>query len=231
MSIAEKTTLISANNTTIAENEQRVYDAGKTAEWENIWYGIQNGGTRENYASVFRYAGWSDSNFKPRYIIKPTDATYMCANASITTLPEGMVNMSKCTAGNYCFAWTYKMINLTVDFSSAVNLNGAFQFCAAETLDITLSESYVNHTNTFKSMSKLTNLKIRGILAANNVSFSDSPLLTKDSLVGEFGILTALADKSADTSKAWTLIIGETNLAKLTDAEKAIATQKGWTLA
>lgn len=231
MSIAEKTTLISANNTTIAENEQRVYDAGKTAEWGNIWYGIQNGGTRENYASVFRYVGWNDSNFKPRYIIKPTDATYMCANSSITTLPEGMVNMSKCTAANYCFAWTYNMVNLTVDFSSGTSMNYTFNNCNAVSLDITLSEKYVNHTKTFANMSKLTNLKIRGVLAANNVDFSGSPLLTKDSLVGEFGILTALADKSADTSKAWTLIIGETNLAKLTDAEKAIATQKGWTLA
>ncbi len=35
----------------------------------------------------------------------------------------------------------------------------------------------------------------------------------------------------AEAGSVWTVTLGTTNLAKLTDAEKAIATQKGWTLA
>ena len=36
---------------------------------------------------------------------------------------------------------------------------------------------------------------------------------------------------TTETGTVWTVTLGTTNLAKLTDAEKAIATQKGWTLA
>ena len=43
-------------------------------------------------------------------------------------------------------------------------------------------------------------------------------------------ILNCLKDYK-DSGTTYTVTLGATNLAKLTDAEKAIATQKGWTLA
>jgi hypothetical protein len=42
-------------------------------------------------------------------------------------------------------------------------------------------------------------------------------------------MLEALADRTGQTAK--TLTMGATNLAKLTDGQKAIATNKNWTLA
>ena len=42
-------------------------------------------------------------------------------------------------------------------------------------------------------------------------------------------IINALKDYSG-SGKTYTCTLGATNLAKLTDAEKAIATEKGWTL-
>jgi len=74
----------------------------------------------------------------------------------------------------------------------------------------------------------LTNLGIDGEISYN-WQFTRSTILTHDSLMN---VINALADYSQDTSgTAHTLTLGATNLAKLTNAEKAIATQKGWTLA
>ena len=64
----------------------------------------------------------------------------------------------------------------------------------------------------------LTNLKI-------DLDLSTCPNLTKESLLNVF-------NEAADvTSSPKTLTLGTTNLNKLTDEEKAIATNKGWTLA
>ncbi|MBQ9096942.1 MAG: hypothetical protein IJY55_00920, partial [Clostridia bacterium] len=64
-------------------------------------------------------------------------------------------------------------------------------------------------------------------IAGTNFNISRHNNLTFDSLVS---IILALKDYSG-TSTTKTVTLGATNLAKLTDSEKAIATQKGWTLA
>ena len=81
MSIAEKLT-------TIAENEQRVFESGvekgKTAEWNKIYDGLQAMGGRSNYSYFFSYSNFivdKDTtprwNFKPKYDIKPKNAREM----------------------------------------------------------------------------------------------------------------------------------------------------------
>ena len=59
----------------------------------------------------------------------------------------------------------------------------------------------------------------------NNISFRESPLY-HDTMVDMFN---KLADVTGE-STTYTLSLGGTNLAKLTSAEQAIATNKGWTL-
>ena len=57
-----------------------------------------------------------------------------------------------------------------------------------------------------------------------NLNLSSCPLLTKESILNVF-------NKAANVkSSSKTLTLGSTNLSKLTDAEKAIATNKGWVL-
>lgn len=69
-----------------------------------------------------------------------------------------------------------------------------------------------------KNLGGFTGLKI-------NVDLSGSTNLTKESLLN---VINEAADVTANPK---TLTFGATNLAKLTDEEKAIATNKGWTLA
>ena len=60
----------------------------------------------------------------------------------------------------------------------------------------------------------------------NGLNLSSSTKYSVDTLVAMF---TALADRTGQT--AYTLTLGATNLKKLSDEQKAIATDKNWTLA
>ena len=80
-----------------------------------------------------------------------------------------------------------------------------------------------NTNNTFQNCISLTDLG--GFIGLKvNLDLSSCPL-THDSIMN-------VINKAADvTASPVTLTLGSTNLAKLTDEEKAIATSKGWTLA
>ena len=69
-----------------------------------------------------------------------------------------------------------------------------------------------------KNLGGFTGLKI-------NFDLSNCPLLTKESILN---VINEAADVTASPKDIY---LGATNLAKLTDEEKAIATNKGWTLA
>lgn len=70
--------------------------------------------------------------------------------------------------------------------------------------------------------------EINTIVASNAFNFTYSTLLNHDTLIR---ILNALYDYASEGSTStYILTLGATNLAKLTDEEKAIATNKGWTL-
>ena len=79
-------------------------------------------------------------------------------------------------------------------------------------------------TWSFNSCSSLTDLG--GFIGLKvGIDLSACTALTHDSLMN-------VINKAADvTASPATLTLGSTNLAKLSDEEKAIATNKGWTLA
>lgn len=82
--------------------------------------------------------------------------------------------------------------------------------------------SVTNISNAFANCRSLSNLGGLKNLSAN-LFLGNSPL-SHDSLMN---VINNLADVTDDPK---TLTLGATNLAKLTDEEKAIATGKGWTL-
>ena len=55
MSIAEKLNAV-------AENEKKVYDAGKQAEYNDFWDVYQQNGKRTNYNQAFGNLGWTNEN-------------------------------------------------------------------------------------------------------------------------------------------------------------------------
>lgn len=121
-------------------------------------------------------------------------------------------------------------------FFTAIHINsstkityGASMFrniwaCKAVT-GLNLSEcSNISQIFTLESgTSVLETLELVGTIPNLDLSLSKHNVLSHDSLMN---VINALCENG--TKK---LTLGETNLAKLTDEEKAIATSKGWTLA
>jgi hypothetical protein len=113
-----------------------------------------------------------------------------------------------------------------IDLSSLTTSTYLFQ---DDTKLTTIEEIRVSEATTFTSTSSfagctsLTHLIMTGTLATNGLDLHWSPL-DHESLMSIINVL------QTKTSGTWTVALGSANLAKLTDAEKAIATQKGWTL-
>lgn len=90
--------------------------------------------------------------------------------------------------------------------------------------------SVTNATDAFKGCTDLTTLAgFTGLKA--NLSLSDSPLTVEsiNNVINEMYDFTS--NGVTPSSEQGTLTLGATNLAKLSDDEKAVATNKGWTLA
>lgn len=73
MNIAEKETVISANNVEIAKNVSKVYEAGKKSEYDAFWDGIQNSGNRERYEYAF--VDWDVEYIRPKYKVVPNSSS------------------------------------------------------------------------------------------------------------------------------------------------------------
>lgn len=156
-----------------------------------------------------------------------------CAT-KIENVDAAVMDFSNCTKADYlCFQSGLLEKFPEVNLSNVTTLQYAFQQCVnLVTIDKIILPNYnnISNYNSFLSQcGKLENVVFEGKIGKNSFSVSGSKKLTHDSLMS---IINALEDYSQDTSGTkWVVTLGSTNLAKLTDAEKQMATDKGWTLA
>lgn len=109
-----------------------------------------------------------------------------------------------------------------INISNSNNMGMMFFDCSSLTTIPLLDTSLVTSLYyAFGGCALLTNLGGFKNLKVD-LDLSGSPLLTHESLMNVINNLTSVTNK--------TLSLGETNLAKLTDEEKIIAINKGWTL-
>lgn len=225
MSIADKLT-------TIAENEQKIYDAGKKAEYDEFWDDYQNNGDRVDYRYMFAGAGWNDISCKPKYNMYPTQAWSMFNNSAISHFPVGItIDFSNATDMRSVFANSLITELPIIDLSKSPNCSQLFSYAnrlrkiEKLILSTTTAQTF---TQAFQGLSKLETLIIEGKISSNSFSVQWSPLLTKESLLS---ILNALKDYSTDTSgTSWVVALGGDNKTKLTEEELKIAENKGWTV-
>ena len=226
MSIAEKLVAV-------AENEQKVYDAGKKAEYDNFWDDFQDNGELRNYQEAFAYNRWNERNFKPKYNLVVKECVKMFYyNKTLPNIKTALENCgvvldtSEATTLANMF---YRVVSAeipAIDLSSATDTTRMFYSGDIITIEkVIFSENTAIASNIFSSATGLENIEIGGTICSD-IIFSACTKLTHDSLMS---IINHLKDFSGTTTTK-TCTLSTTNLAKLTDAEKAIATQKGWTL-
>ena len=249
MSISDKLVVI-------AENEQKVYDAGykkgkqeggdteaaynqgvedgKKAEYDNFWDNFQINGERSGYQYAFAYSFWDENIFKPKYNLTVYDGSFMFyynrSSLNIKTALENAGVILDTSGAKNVQTMFYRCGSPelpTIDLSSATDTTRMFYSGDIITIEkVIFSENTVIASNIFNDATGLENIEIGGEICSN-ISFSACTKLTHDSLMS---IINHLKDFSG-TSTTKTCTLGSSNLAKLTDAEKAIATQKGWSLA
>lgn len=153
---------------------------------------------------------------------------------ALESIPEGTkfpavthIGSSNTYRGMFYGCGNLKTIPLDM-FDGAVisDASNAFNGCSSlvSVGKITLDSNTNSVTNMFLGCSSLENLGGLTNLKSS-LSLKSCSLLTHDSLMN---VINEAADVTASPK---TLTLGETNLAKLTDEDKAIATNKGWTLA
>ena len=146
----------------------------------------------------------------------------MLAGSRLTDVP--LFNTSKVKSMYAMFDGCSKITTVPLfDTSSVTSMDYMFNGCSKFTTVPRLDTSKVtNMSYMFRNCRALEAIHMININA--NLDISSSTKFTREALLEIIGNL------KAQTSGTKTLTMGATNLAKLTDDDKAIATNKGWTL-
>lgn len=221
MSIADKLT-------TIAENEEKVFNAGKEAEYDAFWDAFQDNGKRTYYNYGISGSGWNDDTFKPKYDLVPTEAYSMFHAASISNLidilsKQGVkLDTSKATTlqnfitGNAVIKKVPKIDASGV--TSATGCAGMFNSCMAleEVEEFIFKESITNYLSLAHWCTHLVKFKASGVISGS-ISFDRSPLnkesitsiinALSSSATGQTATFKKTAKEAAFTAEEWATLI------------------------
>lgn len=240
MSIADKLT-------TIAENEQRVFDAGKKSEYDAFWDTYQQNGNRTNYNVAFGcgYDGtawatkcWNDNNFKPKYDIRLSGNTFN--RSAVTNLKQRLldcgVKISNVTSLYFCFYQSAITHIPDISITAVTNMQNGFNSCTnLISIDgIKVAESCV-FNSAFNNCTKLEHVIFYGTIG-NNLSFQWSDKLDKESITSIVSILsTSLSGRTLTLSKdavnnAFETAEGLADGTTSTEWAALIADKSNWTI-
>ena len=150
-------------------------------------------------------------------------------NTEITTLNDFSLDVSKGkNFSRMCFGCNRLSYGPILNSSSGENFLNAFNGCTAlysVSLDLSSATTY---TNIFYNCTSLTNVTITGTIKIkdNNFKVVASDKLTVESMMS---FINAFQDNTGGTQ--YTVYFGPTNLAKLTDEQISVATNKNIKLA
>lgn len=226
---------------------------GAQSEYDKFWDNFQNYGKRDIYNYAFcGYSRGTDSvwtnGFTPKYpiIIKggATQSTSWMFAYFMKSTPVDFVEFlgdnniiieqPYSSFKNYIPAEIYTFyyargITRLPKIQLGTNMpQYTFYYCSnLVTIDELYITSGVNKINfIFGYCSNLENVKFTGVMQRNGLDLSPCPKLTYESIMSLINIL----HNYSGTTTTRTLTLGTTNLNKLTDEEKAIAINRGWTL-
>lgn len=204
---------------------------GRAAEKSEWWDEYQINGTRTNYAGAFMGTGWNETTLKPKYSIKANTSYMMFAHCGYKGDLDDI----------------FKNRGLTLEFGTSSATQGYIFYntsiTALGTIDISMFTSASYLTSIFNSVNITT---IRNLIPPQEamaatcwnsglVNLGIGGAITKSFNLSRCGKLTAasvqsvidnLADLTGQTSQTITF---HKNIV-LSDEQKAIISDKGWTL-
>ena len=165
---------------------------------------------------------------------------------SLLSIP--LLNTSKVTKMNGTFYKCSKIVTIPLlDTSNVTMLSQTFLECLSlETIPLLDTSNVTNMYYCFKECAKLVSIPALNVSKVTSFSgcFTGCTSLKSILMTGmkvsfdisastqfEKSDLVTILNNLATVTETQTLTMGATNLAKLSDEEKAIATNKGWTLA
>ena len=162
-----------------------------------------------------------------------TDMSWMFNRNNLKSLDVSNFNTSKVTSMFAMFTGSQSLTQLDVsnfDTSNVLNFSRTFSYWIGVSKELNISGLNLTKCTSMDGTFKSSNFKVircDGLRLPNidmsTIGLDTSTELTVDSIVG---LLNALPQ----SDKGYSFQIGSNNIAKLSDEQKAIATNKGWTL-
>lgn len=199
----------------MASGVDSVYEAGQKSEYDRFWNAYQESGNKTNYRYAFAGKNWTDEIYNPKYDIvaeytngSDAESNNMFTYTEITDTKVPIILRSSSATAQYTGLFYYAANLVTVPM-------------------LKFEGNFAHNTNCFQGAKNLENITFGGSITQSGMNLSYCNKLTVDSMLSLFD---CLVDYSGSGS-TYSLTLGTTNLNKLTNEQKAIATQKGWTLA
>lgn len=218
-------------------------EQGKQAEYDAFWNTYQENGNRTHYQNGFSGVCWNSENFRPKYPI--VCKGYGSANCLFEyfdnkrkkpplEIHEGDIDFngsvtSMISTAQNAYISVFEMNAIPSVLNSMIDTFHMNDFGGAvlHTIKLGVREETTYSGNNFKCATIQNVSFVKGSIIGTNISFQYCDKLTHDSLMN---IISVLKDYSG-TGTIHTLTLHTNAKAILTDGEKAIATQKGWTIA
>ena len=217
---------------------------GRQAQYDEFWDAYQNNGTKTNYQYAFCGGSWDARTFKPKYLIKPTDAMYMfldCGRYNESRenidLREFDIDFSKCEnmAGAFMNAIGIGAIGEVKVLANWVQNNTFSGASNLHTIELYyLTNGTQNFNNTFAGCTSLANITIGGVIAGT-ISFAPCPF-TKESITSIVEHLSAsmtgktLTLKKSAVDSAFETAQGAQDGSGSQKWATLIATKSNWTI-
>ncbi|MBR5152232.1 MAG: hypothetical protein IKW60_01695 [Clostridia bacterium] len=237
-------TNIAEKLTAVAENQQKLFDAGKKAEYDAFWDAYQQNGERKSYTNAFAGTGWNQNTFFPRHSIQVVEG-YMIFRMHnqgyvsydlVEHLSQQGITLDFSTATNIQYAFASANLSRigVINCSSLQSLANAFSSSYIVTIDRLISHEGLRFDSAFHLAEKLKNITFEGVIDVN-LDMHWSPL-TKASIQSVFACLSpsitgqtlSLSQAAVDT--AFETSDGARDGASSPAWETLIATKSNWTI-
>lgn len=147
----------------IAENEQKVYEAGQKSEHDRFWDSLQNDGKSMDTSYMFCGYYWNDAIYNPKYPIVSSSCSQMYRFSMISDV-KVVLDFSACT-GTYLFT---NMANLKRIPKIIVNPNIAYTgwFSSSPNIEEIRFEGFIGKSLDIHWSTKLSMPSLASIVGA-----------------------------------------------------------------